>query len=168
MDCYLYSVKLPDGRGYLGVTKWPETRFTEHCRNRYEVGKAIRAAGRENVEFKILVRGGQDYIFALEEKAVEAFGTRWPNGLNVASGGFGGRDHLPEIREKCRRAVVGMRRSEETRAKISAARRGRSPSQETRDKLAAAGRGKQMPDAVKAKISAALIGKPRGKTKGGV
>jgi hypothetical protein len=175
---YLYQIRLPDGRGYIGVAKRPCVRFTEHSRSGYEIGRAIRKAGKANVSFRVLACGDEEYIYDLEERAVAAFGTRWPSGLNVATGGFGGHeDMLPEVREKCRRAVLGLRRSAETRAKMAAWPR-KPMSAQTKAKLAAVNLGKhQSPELVEkriaplrgrsksmehcAKISAGLTGKVR-------
>ena len=159
---YLYQITLPDGRGYIGVAKRPHVRFTEHCRSNFEIGRAIREVGKANVAFHVLARGEEEYIYDLEKRAVAKFGTRWPSGLNVATGGFGGHeDMLPEIREKCRQSVLGMKRSEETRAKISAGLRGKVVSDETKAKLSAANLGKhQSSDLIERRI-APLRGKPK-------
>ena len=81
----LYCITLPDGRAYIGAAKNPKTRFVEHCRGKFFIGKEIRKVGKENAALQILACGKRDYIFELEEKAIAAFKTRWPNGLNIAS-----------------------------------------------------------------------------------
>jgi hypothetical protein len=159
MIFFLYRIILPDGRMYFGVAKNPQRRFVEHRRRPYVIGQEIRKSKSEDVKYEILVCGESQYIFELETKAVAAFNTRWPAGLNVAVGGSGGRDHLPMIREKISRICTGKKKTPEAKRRISAARMGWVPSLETRAKLAAAGRGKKMPEHVKAKISAALIGR---------
>lgn len=155
--CSLYRITLPDGRAYIGAAKKPNVRFVEHCRGKYLIGESIRVAGKENVSFQVLASGEQDYIFDLEGRAVEAFGTRWPQGLNVASGGYGGRDHLPHIRERISERCRGPK-SDEARANIAKGRRGIRLSAETRTKIALANIGKKKSLETRAKISAAMIG----------
>lgn len=161
MIFFLYRITLPDGCMYFGVAKNPQRRFVEHCRSPYVIGQEIRKSKREAIRFEILVCGEDWYIFELEAQSVAAFNTRWPNGLNIAVGGFGGRDHLPMIREKISRVCTGKKKTTEARRHISAALTGRTPTPETRAKLAKANLGKKMPDAIKAKISAALVGRPK-------
>ena len=161
MTFYLYMLTLPDGRAYIGAAKNPRVRFMEHCRGRFFVGEEIRKTGRENVTFCILACGLRDYIFGLEEKAIAVFNTRYPSGLNLASGGFGGRNPLPSTRLKVSLARTGQKKSVETKLRMSKAQRGRVTSEETKAKLAEANNGKVTPETVRAKISAALIGRAK-------
>ena len=161
MKFYLYRIILPDGRAYIGAAKNPKVRFVEHCRGNFFVGEAIRQVGKEHAVFQILACGERNYIFELEEKAIAAFHTRWPNGLNLAAGGFGGRDPLPSTRLKVSLARLGQKKSEETKARMSRAQLGKTQSAETRAKLADINRGKNMPQEIRKRISMALIGKPK-------
>jgi hypothetical protein len=146
----LYRITMPDGRAYIGVSKDMPTRLRNHRRSKHPVGLAIREAGFENVRPEILVRGERDYIYDLERRAIEAFETRYPKGLNVVAGGFGCRDPLPETIDKIRAGSVnrpnpylaelnrsrrGQRRSATSVAKTAEAHRGMKRSLETRAKL---------------------------------
>ena len=168
---YLYAIRLPVDDyvvAYLGVTKHKlRKRLTQHSREHKPISDAIRACGRDTVIIQRLACGNRDFIYNLEVRAIAAFNTRWPNGYNLASGGFGGRDPLPSTRAKIAAASLGrkcspetvakrvaktrgMKRSPETCAKIAAVRLGRKRSPESVAKTAAANRGrKQSPKEIK-------------------
>ena len=126
----LYIITLPDGRAYIGVTKDIGRRFRVHCWGRRSaVNDAIKQVGRDKISLRTLAVGKRDFIFDLEQRAILTFGTRWPAGLNIADGGYGGRDPLPI-----------------TRAKLSASRKGQIASEETRLRLSIAHKGKTFPN----------------------
>jgi hypothetical protein len=88
---YLYSITLPDGRVYIGRSGDPEKRFTEHCKACSYIGEAIRHYGPENCKLRILCAGEETYISELEEFAIYAFNTSYPDGYNRTRGrrGYG-------------------------------------------------------------------------------
>jgi predicted GIY-YIG superfamily endonuclease len=141
MLCYLYQITLPNGRGYIGVALNPRKRFKEHCRSSYNIGKAIREFDVSEVSFIVLACGTQDYIYDLEARAIKAFATQWPSGLNMAGGGFGGRNPHPSTRAKQSKALRGRKFTPEHCANMAAARVGTSRSLESRQRQAAAKKG---------------------------
>ena len=70
---YLYSITLPDGRVYIGLSRDPEKRFSEHCRASSYIGEAIRHYGPEKCKLRILCKGEPSFISELEESAIDAF-----------------------------------------------------------------------------------------------
>ncbi len=113
MSFKLYQLTLPDGRQYIGVTKDARRRFTTH---RKRFGDATIC---------VLVVGDRDYIYNLEREAIRVFDTRQPKGLNVAAGGFGCRDPLPQTRKKIAAGQLGRHHSLERRAQWSKDRKGK-------------------------------------------
>jgi hypothetical protein len=79
---YLYRILLPDGLAYIGRSKQPKLRFSEHCRADSYVGEAIRRHGRDNCVLQILCAGSEAYISDLEKRAIEKFNTHAPDGCN--------------------------------------------------------------------------------------
>ena len=121
---YLYQLTLPDGQQYLGVTKDVRRRFCRHCCNlRTLLGREIQRQGAPTL--RVLVAGHRDFIYELEAKAIAAFNTRVPNGLNVSAGGYGCRDPLPSTRAKIAASHIGLRHTPASIEKMSAAQRGK-------------------------------------------
>ncbi len=167
MKAALYRITVPDGRAYIGVTKnGPRRRFMDHCRASSPLGIALRDCGRENAGLEVLVIGSQDYLYFLEPKAISLFNTRFPNGMNLATGGPVGRgnvDILPSTRAKMRAATFGRKCkpfSIEHRARMSAAHLGKPRAPETVAKMAATLTGRIIPTETRARMSAAKRGKP--------
>jgi len=107
---FLYGLWLPDhvdGPHYIGVTGHAAVRLQEH-RRRWP-----------DVRMRLLVAGSKAYIYALEEKAIEAFGTRM-FGYNVASGGVVCRDPLPSTRAKMAAAKRGRQLPDKHKKKVIA------------------------------------------------
>ncbi len=124
MNFCLYAIRLPVNEyaiAYIGVTKRhpPRNRLRGHYAQNTPIGDAIRLCGRGDFVFQELVRGTREFIYDLEAKAIVSFNTRWPNGYNLASGGFGGRDPLPSTRAK----MSVHRRTPEHLAHLATARR---------------------------------------------
>jgi hypothetical protein len=81
---YLYGLSVPNRFpekeiAYIGTTQHQATRLYSHRRK----------WGRD-VEMRVLATGRPAYINGLEERAIQAFNTRTPCGLNIAIGGSGG------------------------------------------------------------------------------
>ena len=87
---YLYRILMPDGRGYIGVSVDPDTRFSGHKAPsaRSLIGEAIRRHSQHNCQPKFLCVGPREYIYALERRAIIAFNTRYPAGYNLDAGGL--------------------------------------------------------------------------------
>lgn len=95
MNYYLYKItNLVNGKLYIGVTNNPDKRKRQHL---YEdknnknplIKAAIRKYGVESLVFEVVCIGSQEYIYDLERKAVEAYGSRY-HGYNLIPGGRGG------------------------------------------------------------------------------
>jgi len=87
---FLYLVTSPSGKRYVGVTSLPVSRRW----NRH------------------LVHADMAYLYELEPRAIEAYGTRAPRGYNLNAGGEGGqagltdeqrRDHSRAMKEAWKR-----------------------------------------------------------------
>lgn len=139
---------LPYSQARLRRRQDPRSRFIEPCkpsRRRTHIGSAIHQYGRKNAVFETLVAGHPEYILDLEIKAIACFNTRWPNGYNLAPGGFGyrgGLDELPVTRAKRSANTCGKKNPSWGKP---AGNRGRSPSTATQAKQAAAKRGIKFP-----------------------
>lgn len=121
---YLYLITLPDGQQYLGVTKDVRRRFCRHCCNlRTLLGREIQRQGAPTL--RVLAAGHRDFVYELEMRAIAAFNTRVPNGLNVSVGGYGCREPLPSTKAKIAASHIGIRPTQATRNKMSAMRRGK-------------------------------------------
>ena len=150
---HLYAIRLPVNDyaiAYIGVTKRPHGRWADHAKGREFIGRAVRECGRQNVIFEILVTGSRELIYRREIDAIVAENTRWPNGYNLATGGFGCRNPLPETREKLRQANQGKKQSAAHIEHMAATKRGVSHSAEHVAKVAAANTGKRRTPEVRA------------------
>jgi hypothetical protein len=163
MGC-LYRITMPGPRVYLGITtKTASERFGVH---QYHARKGSRSllhlsitkhgASAALVE-TLVVADDWKYLCDLERRAIAAFGTRAPNGLNLTDGGDGasagsahhaGFKHSPETKAKMSAAKLGVKRSPEHCAKISAALLGNKYTL-----------GRTLSDAHKQAISASNTGK---------
>jgi hypothetical protein len=112
----------------------------EHYHWQTAIGKALRKYGNQ-IKGEVLAIGDEDYIYELERKAIEAFGTMAPEGYNLKEGGRGGR-HTEESKRKISEANLGKYVSEETRKKIGAKSKGRVFSKATRQKMSNDRKGK--------------------------
>jgi hypothetical protein len=148
----LYKITMPDGRAYIGVSKVLQIRVRNHRRSLHPIGVAIREVGFESVRVQVLARGARDYIYELEAKAIEIFGTRFPAGLNVSAGGFGCRDPLPETRAKISAANMGHQNPH--LAELNRSRRGQKRSSVSVLKTATGHRGMKRSAETRAKLSA--------------
>ena len=79
---FLYSITLPDGRIYIGRSRNPEKRFSQHCKAKSYIGEAIRHYGPESCKFRTLCKGEETYTSDLEGRAIDAFRTYYPFGCN--------------------------------------------------------------------------------------
>ncbi len=155
MGC-LYRVSFPNGKAYLGITtQTAQARFKDHCseagrlkREKPRGGSLLHHAlnkypGQAQLEV-LVIADDWDYLCELEQRAIQAFGTRKPNGYNLTEGGEGtpGYRMPPESRERQRQAVLGSKWKEDAKQRFSEQCKGRVITQEAREKMAAAKRGK--------------------------
>lgn len=95
MNYYLYKItNLVNGKLYIGVTNNPDKRKRQHLyeekKNKNPLIKAaIAKYGVESLMFEVICIGNQEYIYDLERKAVEAYGSM-DHGYNLTPGGRGG------------------------------------------------------------------------------
>jgi hypothetical protein len=147
---YLYKITVGE-KSYIGVSKNVRDRLSHHCLLPTLLGAAIRLHGRDAMSFLVLACGQRGYIYELEGQAIDAFNTRWPNGYNLAAGGWGGRDPLPSTIVKLAAAASktfkGRKQSPEHIANRVAARfkNGKKFTPEQRARMSAAQKGKKLP-----------------------
>lgn len=152
MSHFLYRITTPKG-AYIGVSKNPNKRLRSHRND------PLSAVYGLPVELETLAFGPRDYIYDLEIRAIAAFNTRWPNGLNRAIGGLGGRDPLPSSVAKMIAANTGREVSAETRAKQSAVNKTSPLVMAAVARSAAARKGRHHSPEHKAKIGAGQLGR---------
>lgn len=118
----LYRITFPDGKAYLGVTKFElHRRLRNHAHvarsgSSFPVSKAIREFGLSRCKAETLVVGDKSYLLELEERAIVAFGSAAPNGYNAYVG-----SKLTSLypRSGASNGMFGKKHSAETRLKIS-------------------------------------------------
>lgn len=93
MLIFIYKITCRlDGRCYVGQTKFDVwKRFAQHCRARSKLGRAIRQLGVENFELTVLDVVNNSRADEVESAWIDALGCRFPNGFNVARGGYSPR-----------------------------------------------------------------------------
>lgn len=103
----MYIMTSPSGRSYVGVTKQRlKDRMWQHNRDSKSRGsrpivRALRKYGLDNFDVRPLVYGDLDYLYGLEEAAIQVLA---PEGYNAASGGLHNWRHTVESRDKIRAA----------------------------------------------------------------
>lgn len=123
MKAKLYKItNCTNGMIYMGVTtRSIEKRWAEHCHPtsccKY-LRDAIAKHGKENFHIETLVVGSKEYIYDLEPKAIQAFGSFAPIGYNLSEGGKATKGH------------TGKKHSASAKSKMSVAKIGKaSPKQ---------------------------------------
>lgn len=108
MGC-VYMATSPDGRSYIGVTRHsPDVRWQQHCsmaRRRHSPGyfaAALRQFRPETFVWRVLlIADDAAFLKEMEVRAIEAYGTLYPHGLNATVGGDGvSLDAATEIRRR--------------------------------------------------------------------
>lgn len=157
----MYRLTSPSGKQYIGVTSHPIAyRLKQHSYAKTAIGSAVRKYGLDSIVCEVLVAGTEDYIYSLEDVAINTFKTRFPAGYNVCEGGmrgpsWSGKTHTMETKEKMSAATRGQTHSTETRVKIAKARTGRIASSHTRKKMSEAHSGKSMTEETRGNMSSA-------------
>jgi hypothetical protein len=95
MGC-LYMLTSPSGKSYIGITsKTAQQRFKKHVEHAFGkrengvIYSALRKYKPEGFAVKTLAIADWSYLVDLEQKAIVAFGTRYPKGYNMTDGGEG-------------------------------------------------------------------------------
>jgi hypothetical protein len=89
ISVYQITVPADGGRVYIGATGRPKSRFNEHFNAKTPLGEAMRAAGRDAVQFEIIASGDQARMCQLEKDLIDLLGTKLPDGFNSRDGGSG-------------------------------------------------------------------------------
>lgn len=156
---------VPTTRHYVGKTKVPKARWSQHKRAVKDslIARALKRYPRAEFTFT-LVEEHPDEQAAYDAEAwwvaflrsnVRGFG------FNLESGGNVAKTVADSTREKCRLTNLGRQRSPAFRAKVAAARSGSSATDETRAKMSARRKGVPKSPEHREKIRAAHIGKVR-------
>ena len=149
MQYFLYKVVNDiNDKVYIGITNNVKRRFGDHCRPsgnaRSAVRNAINLHGKEHFKMEILCVGSKDYCAEIEEKAINAFDSRVPNGYNIATGGIGACGLTGDLNGMYGKVgsqagkegfFTGRTHSDETKAKMSKAHKGRKMSDATKEKM---------------------------------
>ena len=106
----LYIITGPTGKQYIGATKSTgRRRFSGHVTDSKRTKprgpgsyfqNALRKHGADNFTVKTLVVGPSEFVFALEDAAIQSFGTRSPAGYNTQRGGSDGGDPTEDVRHR--------------------------------------------------------------------
>ena len=118
---FLYCItNLVNGKKYIGITKMPYTRFSDHSRAKSLIGNAIRKHGKENFKIEIMVESTDQYIIDLESLAIISYGTLHPNGYNLSLSTQTSYKHHEDTKARMRKP-----KSAEARANMSIAKKGK-------------------------------------------
>lgn len=130
MGC-LYKIDFDNGKSYIGISSTTATdRWRRHSRQKKPttlIGRAFAKYGEGCAKMSVLVIANDwDYLCLLEQKAISAFKTKFPDGLNLTGGGEGMIGHVwsEEARAKVSRFHKGRKKSETELANMSAAQKG--------------------------------------------
>ena len=90
-NSYVYWIHLPEHtdvftEGYVGVSKYPERRLTEHKKFKRNSHLTYAFKKYKNIVHTILLQGPEDYCFEIETKLRPTEEIGW----NLAVGGQGG------------------------------------------------------------------------------
>lgn len=150
MGC-LYKIDFENGKSYVGISSTTaKDRWRRHGRQKNPkslIGRAFAKYGEDAAKMHVLVIANDwDYLCLLEQKAISAFNTKFPGGLNLTNGGEG---------------AVGRVWSEESKAKVSKFHKGRKKTGVEIANISAAQRGvkKNWTESWKQNIKNALKGK---------
>ena len=147
----IYIRTYPDGMQYVGQTVNAKGRQRDNRKSSVPVEIANRKfKGRVKTQVLLICEDYEaDYY---ERKVIEVYGTLWPNGYNMQSGGNKGYQVCEETGRKISEAMkgdkhpnYGKKNSDETRRKMSVALKGRKHSDETRQKISDTMKGTKNP-----------------------
>lgn len=158
---FLYLVRSPSGKGYVGQTRMSlRRRWAQHVRRAMcvYIHNAITKYGADAMVVSVLGVFPVEKLNEEEARFISELGTLAPQGYNLRSGGGVGGTNHPETRAKLSAAAKKRFSDPEARARVAEVRRGTHLGRETRAKLAAAMRGRVFSLETRAKISAAKLG----------
>lgn len=175
---YIYKHTSPYGKVYIGMTcqepikRW---KYGWGYKNNHHFDSAIQKYGWDNFEHEILFTGlTQDEASIKERELIEKYKSNNPEfGYNISSGGYGGREGVPQSDEAKRKVseankgrfageknyfynihrcqeenpFYGKHHSEETKAKLSNLRSGEKKSDDFKRKISKATTGENNPKA---------------------
>ena len=161
---FLYEIKFPSGKSYIGMTDNAQRRWAEHKGNAIRghesaVCCALRKYGLSAAVFRILACGNRMYIATLEVLAIAHFGTRSPGGYNISYGGDLSPALAMEVREKIRASKLLHWADPAYREFISKANIGRVMTPEQNARNAEAKRRNWQDPEYRARLVAAHTGK---------
>lgn len=149
MNGYVYSIKSPSNKRYIGITKRnPKNRYQEHVRHSLnrrlnrKLYKAFRRYGKEFMELEILEVIESDCEFDLMNKLHElevAYIERYDSFYNGYNGTVGGEGTVGMTGEL--NAFYGKKHDPETLRRLSELGRLRTHSEETKRKISESGKG---------------------------
>lgn len=96
---YLYLITRDDGEKYVGVSIHPDKRAYEH-----KFGKGSIYLKHRDFVMEVIAEGSYEYIYGLEETAIQAFNAT----LNIAKGGIGGMVGSRNGRSKLKEDQVSL------------------------------------------------------------
>ncbi|MDE2354805.1 MAG: GIY-YIG nuclease family protein [Betaproteobacteria bacterium] len=178
IDCGVYSITLADGRCYVGSSSNVKARWKAHRRlldagthHSPHLQNAWKKYGADAFVWAVIQQCEKSALIEREQYWIDRTGGHF--NVARAAGSRLGVPQSPETIEKVRKAHLGRKRSDETKAKISAGNIGRhgplgcKRSDEHKAAISAAQKarvrpaGVHLPAEIKAKISAAQKGRPR-------
>lgn len=122
-EIYVITCRV-SGKQYVGQTiRGVKTRWQEHksltSRCNPHLRNAMKLYGTDNFDLKIVDTAGDlDELNLKEVQWISQLNTFNPNGYNLTTGGDSGKKISRESIEKTRKANLGRKRSDDTRAKM--------------------------------------------------
>jgi group I intron endonuclease len=100
---YVYTItNLTSKQQYVGFTKNPKSRWSEHCKPGFAgrpITDVILSEGKENFEFKVVgTFGDEESARKAETMLIYCLKTTFPNGYNRNVKGYSGPRWTPESR----------------------------------------------------------------------
>ena len=120
VECCVYELTFPKGKGYIGVTFDIEKRMHAHMNGKSLIGSACRKHGKPDI--KILLIGEREYCYEMEDLLIRHKKTISPSGYNLMTGGLKGSRHNKSTCMKMSASQTGRKHSEETKKKLKLAR----------------------------------------------
>ncbi len=154
----LYRITASGGPGYIGVTNDIVYRLKQHLSSDTYIGRSLKKHSLGLHAVEVLLVGERGYVYEMECRAIAAFGTLSPGGMNMDAGGLGGNSPCEEVRLKHSLATKGRPKPEGFADKLRA-RRGEKRSPEARERMRQVQLGKRHSEETKRKMSVAKKGK---------
>jgi len=151
-----------NGKVYVGQTKQmlAQRIYQHRFKKNLPIGHALRKYGEESFTIFILdCAKAQDELDEKEQYWIAHLGCKAPVGYNLADGGGGSLNPIPEIREKNSLWHKGRKVSDETKNKLSLIRKGVKKSEEHKKKIALAHKGMTYSEETKQKVAASQRGR---------